>query len=118
MGSSCLGVILIMIILSGAGVELAHLTPDTTPGWVKAFGFVSGLGSEVLAGYVTARCARQAKKLHALIQGIVGMVVGVLVFVLPTHNPSGLSYVIAWLLSIPLTLWGGSLAVAQEEKRP
>lgn len=115
-GASCLFAVLVLVILSIAGVEWSRLRPDTTPGWVKFFGFWVGLGSEVLGGYVAAHFARQAKKLHALILGMFGMVVGVLGFVSPAHNPSDLSYILAWLLSVPLSLLGANLAIAIAEQ--
>ena len=121
-GAGCGSIVLVLGIAIAAGINIAQLTPDTIPGWLRFIGFVTGLGTDVLVGYTTARAAPHAPVFHALLIGIIFMLFGVLGIVLPAgHSFSGQApdfwLIASWLLTIPMMLWGANIWERQNYNR-
>ena len=113
-GTGCVSSAILLGAAVAAGVDFARATPGTLPGWLRFVGFLLGLGSYVIVGYFTARAAPDAPQFHALLIGIILMLIGVLGFVLPAYQSSGQNgpdfwVLISWLLTIPMTLWGARI---------
>ena len=105
-------VVIAIVLLAAGGVEMTRLTPASIPPGIHLLMFFLGLAGLVLAGYVTARTAHSARKLHVIILGSLMMLVGLLAFIRPsavgpTPNPL---MALHWMLTIPLMLLGASLA--------
>jgi len=103
------------LLIALSGVQLARVTPDLAPDWIKIVGFLFALAIHGFAGYVVARAAKNGKMFHALIYGCLMMLLGVLSFVLPNTRqaPIGLTLV-SWLLTLPMTLLGAKRAIDRE----
>lgn len=119
-GASCaaslvLGLIIIMA-LSAAGVDVARNSPEGIPPLLTFLGFFAGLGTVVLAGYVAARTAPNAKRLHAFILGIIMMVLSMGSIAIVKNAVSLLPALAHIILDIPLACWGAAIAIAQDER--
>ena len=113
-GTGCVTTAAVLGLAVAAGVDFVRVTPDTIPGWLRFVGFLLGLASYVVIGYFTARAAPDAPHFHALLIGIIFMLIGVLAFVLPAGRYSGQGgpdfwLIVSWLLTIPMTLWGARI---------
>jgi hypothetical protein len=119
-GASCVASfvcgLLMFMGLTAAGVDVARSSPDGIPPVFSVIGFLAGLGTTVLAGYVAARMAVTAKRLHALVIGIILMVLSLLAIVVPVQGASKLAAILQFILDIPMAYWGASIAIAQDER--
>lgn len=115
-GAACVSALILAVLATAAGVSVARLTPYNMPTTVRSTGLVLRLILPVVVGYVTARRARHGKMAHALVLGALMMVLGVGGFIYPSPSMApGFSSVMAWLLTIPLALYGGKLATRRSE---
>ncbi len=119
-GSGCASFVLVLIPVAMSGVNMAHLTPDAVPDWVKFVGFLTGLATHVIIGYATARSASQRPVFHAMILGIVAMLIGLFGILSPSRATLDLGVqlggLISWLLTIPMVLVGANISIRQNER--
>jgi hypothetical protein len=108
-GASCVASfvcgLLMFMGLTAAGVDVARSSPDGIPPVFSVIGFLAGLGTTVTA-----------KRLHALVIGIILMVLSLLAIVVPVQGASKLAAILQFILDIPMAYWGASIAIAQDER--
>lgn len=101
--------------LAARGLDWKRLTPQAFPTDLRVSGFLLGLGTYFLTGFVTAAKARTAKMFNALIIGIfaAGITVVGLMFS-GSLETVGFWGWLSWFLMVPLILLGGRVAARME----
>lgn len=119
-GSGCASFVIILILVSISGANIARLTPGTVPDWVKFAGFLLGIATHMVMGYATARAASNRPVFHALILGIVSMLIGLFGVLSPSRASlnAGAQFgtLVSWLLTIPMVLVGANIAIKRYER--
>lgn len=114
-GAGCLQLLITGVLISSAGVHVVRNDPNSIPIDLQWLILLLGLAVHFLVGYVTARKAPHSKRLHAIIVGVLVLVLGIAAVVLNPGlgKPSALG-ILAFLLSIPLTWLGAEWAIFQQ----
>lgn len=121
-GLGCLLAVVIFLLVAIAGAEAVR---RGNLGFVMFVGSFGGAAIHVAVGYFTARAAleKQAQpNIHVIILGVILMVIGIYGFIAPQKDQlpqqmkalSTLLSMIGWVATIPLMLWGASLAQNDE----
>ena len=123
-GLGCLQLALLTALAVAAGVQTARNSGGL--GFIMCVGLVGSVATDVAVGYFTAKAAREkgvAPNAHVIILGIIFMVMGLYGFIDPqkaklpedTRSLSMLLTLVSWIATIPLMLWGASLAENEEQ---
>jgi len=115
-GVGCLQLLVIMILISMSGVELARLRPESVPPGIKFIGFLLTLGADAIVGFVTARRAPHMKMLHAIILSVVMLLLGIAsIAVNPKLSAQNPFSFLALILCMPATILGARWAISTED---
>lgn len=114
-GAGCVSFLILIPIAAAIGVQAIRQSSA-----VPLLGFLIGLLTDLVIGFVTARAARAhnaAVNFHVILIGAFTMLIGLLAFVLPqqnnvlssqTQNLARFLNMVSWLITIPLMLLGAS----------
>jgi peptidoglycan/LPS O-acetylase OafA/YrhL len=116
--TSCLSTIIMMGLVSAAGIQVTRSAAETMPVGYRFVGFILALVGNIIVGYVTAKAARHAKMFHATLLAGFLMILGVLYFVTPSYksNPDPFTP-FSWILTVPSILFGAWLASSKDDSR-